>query len=201
MTFNRYILFRMVVEFVGAIACAIQMFQHHTWPGIITMGVFALVWAIGEIWLSTVYNRAHPPPRRAVRRASGDGHPFHVLRACGGAGGVGLRRHDRHTVQACAVHRSRHGVADVGHAGAGHRRRRYLWLEHEAGTPMKTSLKFKRMERGLKQADLADLVNVRRETIGRLEQGQYCPSLRLAMDLAKALDTTVEDLFSFDDEE
>ena len=59
---------------------------------------------------------------------------------------------------------------------------------------MKTSLKFKRMERGLKQADLADLVNVRRETIGRLEQGQYCPSLRLAMDLAKALDTTVEDL-------
>ena len=66
---------------------------------------------------------------------------------------------------------------------------------------MKTSLKFKRMERGLKQADLADLVNVRLETIGRLEQGQYCPSLRLAMDLAKALDTTVEDLFSFDDEE
>ena len=66
---------------------------------------------------------------------------------------------------------------------------------------MKTSLKFKRMERGLKHADLADLVNVRRETIGRLEQGQYCPSLRLAMDLAKALDTTVEDLFSFDDEE
>lgn len=66
---------------------------------------------------------------------------------------------------------------------------------------MKTSLKIKRMERGLKQSDLADLVNVRRETIGRLEQGQYCPSLRLAMDLAKALDTTVEDLFSFDDEE
>ena len=66
---------------------------------------------------------------------------------------------------------------------------------------MKTSLTCKRMERGLKQADLADLVNVRRETIGRLEQGQYCPSLRLAMDLAKALDTTVEDLFSFDDEE
>lgn len=66
---------------------------------------------------------------------------------------------------------------------------------------MKTSLKIKRMERGLKQADLADLVNVRRETIGRLEQGQDCPSLRLAMDLAKALDTTVEDLFSFDDEE
>lgn len=59
----------------------------------------------------------------------------------------------------------------------------------------------RRMERGMKQADLADLVNVRRETIGRLEQGQYCPSLRLAMDIAKIFDTTVEDLFSFDDEE
>ena len=66
---------------------------------------------------------------------------------------------------------------------------------------MKTNLKFRRMERDMKQSDLADLVNVRRETIGRLEQGQYCPSLRLAMDIAKVFDTTVEDLFSFDDEE
>lgn len=65
---------------------------------------------------------------------------------------------------------------------------------------MKTNLKLRRMERGMKQSDLADMVNVRRETIGRLEQGQYCPSLRLAMDIARIFDTTVEDLFSFDDE-
>ena len=65
---------------------------------------------------------------------------------------------------------------------------------------MKTNLKLRRMERGMKQSDLADLVNVRRETIGRLEQGQYCPSLRLAMDIARVFGTTVEDLFSFDDE-
>ena len=65
---------------------------------------------------------------------------------------------------------------------------------------MRTSLKIRRLERGLKQSELADMVNVRRETIGRLEQGQYCPSLRLAMDLARIFDTTVEDLFSFDDE-
>ena len=61
---------------------------------------------------------------------------------------------------------------------------------------MKTSLKLHRLQRGMKQSDLADLVNVRRETIGRLEQGQYCPSLRLA----RVFGTTVEDLFSFDDE-
>lgn len=65
---------------------------------------------------------------------------------------------------------------------------------------MKTSLKLHRIERDMKQSELADLVNVRRETIGRLEQGQYCPSLRLAMDIARVFDTTVEDLFSFDDE-
>ena len=65
---------------------------------------------------------------------------------------------------------------------------------------MKTNLKLRRLERDMKQSDLADLVNVRRETIGRLEQGQYCPSLRLAMDIARVFDATVEDLFSFDDE-
>lgn len=65
---------------------------------------------------------------------------------------------------------------------------------------MKTSLRIRRLEQGLKQSDLADMVNVRRETIGRLEQGLYCPSLRLAMDLAHALHATVEELFSFDDE-
>ncbi|OZG68570.1 DNA-binding protein [Bifidobacterium eulemuris] len=66
---------------------------------------------------------------------------------------------------------------------------------------MRTSLKLHRLEKDMKQSDLADLVNVRRETIGRLEQGLYCPSLRLAMDIAKVFDTTVEDLFSFDDED
>lgn len=123
MTFNRYILFRMIVEFVGAIACAIQMFQHHTWPGIITMGVFALVWAIGEIWLSTVYNRAHPRRDELSdeHQATAIRFTFFVLVVAlvvlGFAGMiVTLFRH-------APVHRSRHGVADVGHAGAGHRRR------------------------------------------------------------------------------
>ena len=65
---------------------------------------------------------------------------------------------------------------------------------------MRTNVRLRRLERGMKQSELANLVNVRRETIGRLEQGQYCPSLRLAMDLARVFGTTVEDLFSFDDE-
>ena len=60
MTFNLYISFRMVVEFVGAVACATQLFQHRTWPGIIMMSSIALLWIIGELWLTMVYNRAHP---------------------------------------------------------------------------------------------------------------------------------------------
>ena len=53
----------------------------------------------------------------------------------------------------------------------------------------------------MKQGDLADLVGVRRETIIRLEKGQYNPSLKLAMDIAKVFGTTVEELFSYEDDE
>ena len=50
----------------------------------------------------------------------------------------------------------------------------------------------------MQQAELAKLVGVRRETIGNLENGKYNPSLKLAMDIAKVFNTTVEDIFSFE---
>ncbi len=56
------------------------------------------------------------------------------------------------------------------------------------------------MERHMEQSELARLVDVRRETIGRLERGQYNPSLKLAMDIAKVFHTTVEEIFIFTDE-
>ena len=43
-------------------------------------------------------------------------------------------------------------------------------------------------------------MGVRRETIIRLEKGQYNPSLKLAMDIAKVFGVSVEDIFSFEDE-
>ena len=49
------------------------------------------------------------------------------------------------------------------------------------------------------QDDLAKMVGVRRETILYLEKGKYNPSLKLAHDVAKALKTTIDDLFIFDD--
>lgn len=64
---------------------------------------------------------------------------------------------------------------------------------------LSTKLKEYREAKGLKQADLAELVGVRRETIVNLEKGKYNPSLKLAMDIVKVFHTTVEELFFFDD--
>lgn len=63
-----------------------------------------------------------------------------------------------------------------------------------------TKIKEFREKRGMKQSELAELVNVRRETIVCLENGKYNPSLKLAMDIAKVFNAQVEDLFSFIDE-
>ncbi len=63
-----------------------------------------------------------------------------------------------------------------------------------------TKLKEYRAKFNMKQGDLAELVGVRRETIIRLERGQYNPSLKLAMDIAKVFGVTVEELFSFPEE-
>ena len=64
-----------------------------------------------------------------------------------------------------------------------------------------TKLKEYRARYNMSQSDLADVVNVRRETIGNLENGKYNPSLKLAMDIAKIFETTVEELFFFTDDE
>ena len=65
---------------------------------------------------------------------------------------------------------------------------------------LKTRIKELRAAYGMDQARLADLVGVRRETIGRLENGQYNPSLKLAMDIAKVFGLTVEEIFTFTEE-
>lgn len=64
---------------------------------------------------------------------------------------------------------------------------------------LKTKLKEYRAKKDMKQGELAELVGVRRETIIRLEKGQYNPSLKLAMDIAKVFECTVEDIFRFED--
>jgi len=65
---------------------------------------------------------------------------------------------------------------------------------------VQTKIREYRNRLSLTQDDLAKIVGVRRETIVFLEQGKYNPSLRLAHDVAKTLNTTIDELFIFDDE-
>lgn len=62
-----------------------------------------------------------------------------------------------------------------------------------------TKLKDYREKANYTQSELAEMVNVRRETIVHLENGRYNPSLKLAMDIAKIFKVKVEDLFEFTD--
>lgn len=62
---------------------------------------------------------------------------------------------------------------------------------------LKTKIKAYREKAGLKQSELAELVQARRETIVHLENGKYNPSLKLAMDIAKVFQVPVEELFEF----
>ena len=64
-----------------------------------------------------------------------------------------------------------------------------------------TKMREYRAKYNMTQDELAALVGVRRETIINLEKGRYNPSLKLAMDIARVFSCSVEDLFSFEEEE
>ena len=67
---------------------------------------------------------------------------------------------------------------------------------------MKTIIRRFRFERGeLSQQQLADMVSVSRQTIVSIERGDYSPSVKLALLLAKVLDTTVEELFVLEEKD
>lgn len=63
---------------------------------------------------------------------------------------------------------------------------------------LKNNLKKVRTEKGLSQAQLADLVGVSRNTISSIETGQFNPTAKLALVLCIALDKKFEELFYFD---
>ena len=63
---------------------------------------------------------------------------------------------------------------------------------------LKNRLKVVRAEKGLSQAQLAELVGVSRNTISSIETGQFNPTAKLALILCIALDKKFEDLFYFE---
>lgn len=64
---------------------------------------------------------------------------------------------------------------------------------------MKNSLKVHRAIHNLTQQDLADKIQVSRQTINTIEKGKYVPSALLVLKLAAVLETTVHDIFQIED--
>lgn len=60
------------------------------------------------------------------------------------------------------------------------------------------NLKIYRVKKGLTQGELAEIVGVRRETVMRLEKAQYNPSLKLAVDISRAVEAPIEEIFVFE---
>lgn len=61
--------------------------------------------------------------------------------------------------------------------------------------PTRIKMKLARIEKNLTQQELADLVDATRQTIGLIEKGDYNPTLKLCIKIAKALDRTLDPLF------
>ena len=62
---------------------------------------------------------------------------------------------------------------------------------------LKNRLREFRSEKGLSQAELAEMVGVSRNTISSIETGQFSPTAKLALILCVALDKKFEDVFFF----
>lgn len=65
---------------------------------------------------------------------------------------------------------------------------------------MKNKLEELRKARGIKQEELADAMQVSRQTIGSLENGRYNPSILLAFKLAKYFEMSIEDIFVYEED-
>lgn len=66
---------------------------------------------------------------------------------------------------------------------------------------LKNRLEEIRKQRGIRQEDLASIMEVSRQTIGSLENGRYNPSIILAFKIARYFDMQIEDIFIYEEEE
>ncbi len=64
---------------------------------------------------------------------------------------------------------------------------------------MKNRLEEERLRRGWTQQELADRVEVSRQTVISLERGRYNPSIVLAFKLARLLDLPIEQIFIYEE--
>lgn len=71
---------------------------------------------------------------------------------------------------------------------------------HEREVSMKNRLEELRKERGIKQEQLASVLEVSRQTISSLEKGRYNPSIQLAFKIARYFDMSIEDIFIYEED-
>lgn len=64
---------------------------------------------------------------------------------------------------------------------------------------MRNAIRALRSERGLSQQQLAQAMDVSRQTINSIETERYTPSLPLALALARFFEQPVEEIFDGDD--
>ena len=67
--------------------------------------------------------------------------------------------------------------------------------------PLKNNLEKLRKEKNLSQEELAEILEVSRQTICSLEKGKYNPSILLAFKIAKFFNTHIENIFIYGDDE
>lgn len=67
--------------------------------------------------------------------------------------------------------------------------------------PVKNRLEELRKQRGVKQEELANALEVSRQTISSLEKGRYNPSILLAFKLARYFHLTIEEIFIYEEDE
>ena len=65
---------------------------------------------------------------------------------------------------------------------------------------MKNRLEELRKQRGIKQEDLANALEVSRQTIGSLETGRYNPSIPLAFKIARYFNMSIEEIFIYEED-
>ena len=65
---------------------------------------------------------------------------------------------------------------------------------------LKNRLEELRKKKGINQEELAEALEVSRQTIGSLENGRYNPSIMLAFKIARFFGMAIEDIFIFEEE-
>ncbi len=72
---------------------------------------------------------------------------------------------------------------------------------HQGGNGLKNHLEEIRKTHGITQEELAQALEVSRQTIGSLENGRYNPSILLAFKIARYFCVSIEDIFIYEEEE